>query len=115
MALFREDYPRFMWIYFLVRHGELAWASRLFLADTRFDGETEIIRADCGGEFDRFAELCDRFKIQCEFMIPDTRRLSGCTERRLASWEFTHVAARVRAGTLFRYVKMPNTTDYFRV
>lgn len=100
---------------FLIHKDDLVWASERFSADTRLDGETEIFRSDCGGKFrGRSADVCDRYRAKRESTTRGTLGLDGWAERGLAMLGVARLVARVRAGSLFGDVEVPNMMDYLR-
>ena len=68
----RDDYSRFMWVYFMRHKSDAAEMFRHFLADnraTRFPSDVEIVRSDDGGESleGAFGALCRKYNITQEF------------------------------------------------
>lgn len=83
-----------------------------FVAHTRSDGETEIIRGDSGGgkkiPFRSYAILIEGSVIS---RLPDTPRFDRCAERGLVMLEVAQLVARARTDSLFGHVQMQNSTD----
>lgn len=48
--VFRDDYRRYMWVYFFAKKNYASHALGRFLADTRPDGSVEIVRIHGGTE-----------------------------------------------------------------
>ena len=85
MMIIRDDFTRFTWLKFLRNKLDAADAFKEFLADTRTEGDVEIVRSDGGGEFrGRFSQVCVDNRIKQEFTTPDTPQYNGVAERGLA-------------------------------
>ena len=110
--VFRDDYSRYQWVYFLVSKTDTSKALKRFLADTRSIGSVKVIRTDGGTEYKgEFQSLCDEFNIQRELTPANSPQYNGCAERGLSMLEVTSRAARIQAKNLFRGLTLPGNME----
>ena len=100
--VFRDDYSRYVWIYFLAKKSDASRALERFLSDTRPVGSVEIIRMDGGTEWKgEFERICDQERIRREVVPPSSAQYNGCAERGIAILEATAFAERRQAKNIY--------------
>ena len=83
-------------------------AFKEFLADTRTEGDVEVVRSDGGEEFrGRFSQVCVDNRIKQEFTTPYTPQCNGVAEGGLALIETCQQAARIEAAALYPTGDLP--------
>ncbi|CAN0574040.1 unnamed protein product, partial [Ectocarpus sp. 12 AP-2014] len=112
--IIRDDYSRFVWLYFLRAKSDAAEAFKKYLADIRADGTPSrvmCVRSDNGGEFyeGAFGALCRDRGIRQEFTPADSPQFNGVAERMLGIIDEASLAARLQAPLLFPHVTIPKT------
>ena len=96
----REDFSRYMWVYFMSHKSDAGETFKQFLSDTRADGvpsQVVTVRSDGGGEFcaGEFGDLCRSRCINQEFTTADGPQFNRVAERALGLIETAAMAGRI--------------------